>query len=102
MTIVMKIINNKIAAAKIVPKSFDEISDLNFFFAKNTGLVFEEDFNGTWRRKVCHSWLVKIYWTGKNISERCLGGGGAGAGARAGLVGGAAGSVVAMTAYVEL
>ena len=81
MTIVMKIINNKIAAAKIVPKSFDEISDLNFFFAKNIGLVFEEDFNGTWRRKVCHSWLVKIYWTGKNISEKCLGGGGGEGGA---------------------
>ena len=62
--------------------------------------MFEEDFNGTWRRKVCHSWLVKIYWTGKNISEKCLGGGGARAGAV--LVGGAAGSVVAMTAYVEL
>ena len=70
MTIVMKIIINKISAANIVRKSFvDEIFDLNFFFAKNIGLVFEEDFNGTWRRKVCHSWLLKTYWTGKNISE---------------------------------
>ena len=34
MTIVMKIINNKIAAAKIVPKYFDEISNLNFFLPK--------------------------------------------------------------------
>ena len=102
MTIVIKIINNKIAAAKIVPKSFDEIFDLNFFFAKNIGLVFEEDFNGTWRRKVCHSWLAKNNWTGKKYFRVVLRRGRVGAVAGAGLVGGAAGSVVAMTAYVEL